>query len=199
MQVAGIGVPRNKLLPAIVVCFCLFGAGLVLLFSGGCAVRHLPGGKTAPATRFEQVLAWNAAIAQANDGFADNVIALQRSGLLEMEYAKAVLLKEAAIAKADQQITQQIGAAALCATQQAGPNATPAQLDAAGASCAQVSAPAIAVEVKLITDSLTDLNGGMLLGVKDPAKKQALDAILTTIGGLVTNISSALTQGGVIH
>lgn len=191
--------PRKQLRAAIVVCLCVVLAGVLVLLSGGCAVRHLPGGGTAPATRFEQVLAWNAAIAQANDGFADNVIALQRSGLLEMQYAKAVLLKQAAIAKADQQITNQISAAALCATQSAGSNPTPAELDAAGATCAQVSASALATEVQLITSSIAELNSGMLLGVKDPAKKQALDGILTTIGGLVTNISSALTQGGVIH
>lgn len=198
MIVAGYGVPRKQLRAAIVVCFCLFSAGILLLL-GGCAVRNLPGGGTAPATRFEQVLAWNAAIAQANDGFADNVIALQRAGLLEMQYAKAVLLKQAAIADADQKITRQIQAAALCASQSAGTNPTPAQLDTAGVACAQLTSSAIASEVQLITGSIADVNNGMLLGVKDPAKQQALTAIVTSIGQLVTNIASALTQGGVIH
>lgn len=197
--IAGYGVPRKQLRAAIVVCLCLMFAGVLVLLAGGCAVRNLPGGGTAPATRFEQVLTWNAAIAQANDGFADNVIALQRSGILEMDYAKAVLLKQAAIADADQKITQQIQAAALCASQAAGANATAAQLDTAGVACSQATSSAIGSEVQLITSSIADLNNGMLLGVKDPAKQQALTAILTTIGQLVANISSALTQGGVIH
>lgn len=194
----GYGVRRTELLPAIVVCFCLFAAGIVLIFEG-CAVRHLPGGGTAPATRFEQVLAWNAALAQANDGFADNVIALQRGGVIEMEYAKAVLLKQAAIAKADRDITNQISAAALCATDQLGKNAVPSELDAAGVTCAQVSSSALATEVQLITDTLTDLDKNLLLGVKNQDKRKALDAFVVTIGETITNIASALKQGGVIH
>jgi hypothetical protein len=95
------GVDERKLLPAIVVSFCLFLAGLILLASGlgGCAVRHLPGGGTQQATRFEQVLAWNASLAQANDGFAENVIALQRGGIVGIAEAKNILVGEAKIAE----------------------------------------------------------------------------------------------------
>jgi|SRR5579864_375268 len=188
---------RDKLLSAAVVCFCLFLAGCLLL-AWGCAVRHLPGGGTAPATTFEQVLAWNAALAQANDGLADNIIALQRTGIVEMEYAKSILLRQAAIAKADQQITAQIKAAADCAKQQLGANAVPSELDAAAAACAQVSAPALAFEVDTITKLLVAMNSDGLTGIKDPAKRDAINGLLVTIGGLISNIASSLTRAGVV-
>lgn len=173
-------------------------AGLTLFLFGGCAVRHLPGGATQKATNFEQILAWNAAAAQANDGFADNVIGLQQAGFLGIPEAKNILLKQGAIAQADQRITDRISAAAKCAGEQAGPSATAAQLDAAAAACAQISGPGLASDINLILGSLTDLNSGMLLGVKNDAKRQALSELLATIQTLVGKIYSSLETQGVI-
>ena len=191
------GIDERKLRPALVLCFCLFLA-LCVLLSFGCAVRHLPNGTTAPATNFEQVLAWNAAIAQANSGFADNVINLQKTGFLEVTQAKGILLKQGALAQADKRITDRISAAASCGAQQAGASATPAQLDAAAATCAQISGPAITNDISLILGTINDLNTSWLVGVKDPAKRQALSDLLTTIEVLVRKISSALVFEGVV-
>lgn len=171
---------------------------LILVGSGGCAVRHLPGGGTEKATNFEQILAWNAAAAQANDGFADNVIGLQRSGIIGIPEAKNILLKQGAIAQADQRVTDRISAAAKCAGDQAGPNATAVQLDALAAACAQISGPGLASDINLILGSLTDLNNGMLLGVKNDAKRQALSELLATVQVLVGKIYSSLETQGVI-
>ncbi len=173
-------------------------AGLTLFVFGGCAVRHLPNGATQKATNFEQILAWNAAAAQANDGFADNVIGLQRTGVIGIPEAKNILLKQGAIAQADQRITDRISAAAKCAGEQAGPNATAAQLDSAAAACAQISGPGLASDINLILGSLTDLNSGMLLGVKNDAKRQALSELLATVQVLVGKIYSSLESQGVI-
>lgn len=167
------------------------------MLADGCAVRHLPGGGKQPATAFEQVLAWNAALAQANDGFADNVIALQRSQIISLDAAKSILVKQATIAHADQQITAQISAAANCAQQAAGSAATSSDLDAAGVKCAQVSSSALKTEVDLITSTLSTLDQETLLGVKDQAKRQALTGLISTIGELITNIGSALSKQGV--
>jgi hypothetical protein len=191
------GIDERKLFPAIVFCFCLFVGGCLLL-AFGCAVRHLPNGTTAPATNFEQVLAWNAAAAQANDGFADNVIALQKAGFLDVTQAKGILLKEGAIAQADKRITDRISAAAGCGSQQAGTNATAAQLDAATATCAQIAGRAIANDIALILGTINDLNTSWLVGVKDPAKRQALSDVLTTLEVLIRKISSSLVFEGVV-
>lgn len=190
-------VDKRKLLPAAIVCFAIAAAAVILLVCG-CAVRHLPGGGTAPATTFEKVLAWNASAAQANDGFADNVIALQQAGMLGIPEAKVILLKQAAIAAADSRITERIRTAANCAATQAGASATTAQLDAAGATCAQISGPGIATDINLITSAIGDLNQTGLTGIKDPVKQKALADLLATVQALVKNIYDALEAQGVI-
>jgi hypothetical protein len=196
----GNAVDEKKIIRAAVVCFCLFVSGLILLaLMDGCgAVRHLSGGATQPATRFEQVLAWNAAAAQANDGFADNVIGLQHSGLLSIPEAKPILVVEGKIAQADKRITDRITAAATCAAEQAGANATVVQLDAAGVACAQISGPGLAADINLILGSISDLNSTGLLAVKDTVKRQALSDLLATIEALVNKIYSSLEGGGVV-
>ncbi len=191
------GIDEKKFLPAMVVCFCLF-CGLLLVFAFGCAVRHLPGGGTQPASAFEQVLAWNAALAQANSGFADNVIGLQRTGFLEIQAARGILVKQATIAQADKRITDRISAAALCGADSAGANAAPAQLDAATAKCAQISGPGIAADINLITGAIADLNSAELLAVKDQTKRQALADLLSSIGALVGKIYRSLETQGVV-
>lgn len=191
------GIDERKLLPAIVVCFTLFLGGCLLL-AFGCAVRHLPNGATAPATNFEQILAWNAAVAQANSGFADNVISLQQTGFLEVQQAKGILLKQGAIAQADKRITDRITAAAACGATQAGTTATAEQLDAATAACAQISGPAIGQDIALILGTINDLNTSWLVGVKDRAKRQALSDLLTTLEVLIRKISGSLSFEGVV-
>lgn len=189
---------RRNLLGASMVCFALFFAGLLFL-AYGCAVRHLPGGMTAPATKFEGILAWNAAAALANDGFADNVIALQRGGSLSITQARTILLKQGAIAQADRRITERISAAALCATEKLGANAAPAAIDQAAADCAKISGPGLAADVNLILATVTDLNNSGLLAVKDPTERQALSGLLANVEGLVQRIYSTLESQGVIQ
>lgn len=192
------GVDERKLLPAMVVCCCLVAAALIVLGIGCGAVRHLPGGGTQPATRFEQILVWNAAAAQANDGFADNVIGLQRAGFLGIPAAKNILVEQAKIAEADRRLTNRISAAALCATQQAGPNATIPQLDTAGAACVEISASGIAADLDLVLGSISDLNTTGLLEVKDPAKRLTLSNLLADLKAFIDKIYSSLESGGVI-
>jgi hypothetical protein len=194
------GIDEKKLLPAIVVCFSIFFAGVFLLVMNlsGCAVRHLPGGGTAKATNFEQILAWNAAAAQANDGFADNIIGLQHAGMMGIPEAKGILVKQVAIAEADKRITARISAAASCAAGQVAANAPAAHLDAAAASCAQISGMGLAADINAILGSIADLESTGLLAVKDTAKRQALTELLGTIQALVKQIYGSLESQGVI-
>jgi hypothetical protein len=190
-------VQRERLKPAIWLCGLLF-LGLLLLLVYGCAVRNLPGGGTAPATTFEKILAWNAALAQANDGIASNVIALQQSGVIPVTDAKTILVKQAAIAVADKRITERIISGAACATQSAGPNATAAQIDAAAATCAKGYGAGLAADAQLILAAIADVNSSGLLGIKDPVKRQALSDLLATVQNLVHKIYTSLENQGVI-
>jgi|SRR5882724_857023 len=191
------GIDGKKLLPAIVVCFTLFFAGLVLL-AYGCAYRHLPGGGKAPATAFEQVLAWNAAGAQANSGLADTIIGLQRAGFISIPAAKSILIKQGQIAEADLRITNLISAAAACAQQSAGANATTAELDAAGAACAKISAPQLRRDIDLVTSLIVALTDESALGIKDPAKRDATTAVVKNMGNLIGQVFTMLSKVGVL-
>jgi hypothetical protein len=190
------GIDEKKLFPAIVVCVSLFVGGLVLL-AYGCAVRHLPNGTTQPATRFEQIMSYNAAIAQANDGFADNVIGLQSSGVITKGAAKTILTEQAQIAIAHKKITADLQAAASCGLANAGASATPAQVSDASAVCAKSYAAELQNALNLILNSLANLNSGGLLGVGEQQRFQ-LAQVLASIGNLAQQIIGTLREYAVI-
>lgn len=190
---------RKKLLPAIVACFVLFLLGIFLLV--GCAVRHTPGGGTAPATTFEQILVWNTALAQANDGIVDNVIGLQHAGLISVSEAKTILAKQGSIAQADNRVTARLKAATACAQTTAPASPSPAQLDAAAVTC-EKGIPGTSLKgdlqlVLLVVHGLT--SGNDLLSIKDPAKRQAILDLVASVETLTKQIFSALQTQGVIQ
>lgn len=188
------GIDRRRLFPAFAVCLAMF-AGLVALLFSGCAVRHNANGTTSAATRFEQLMAWNTALAQANDGFADNVIALQKAGTLSKDSAYVTLFKQAQIAQADKRITANLKAAALCGTQNAGAGATPQQISDASGACAKTYTEALDRDFGVITDSIAAVNSQKLLGLSD-SERQALAQTLTGLQNLVHDIVGLLKEYG---
>jgi hypothetical protein len=190
-------VDPRKLFPAMAVCLAIF-AGMVVLLFAGCAVRHNANGTTTPATRFEQIMAYNTAIAQANDGFADNVIGLQSSGDVSKESAKSILTMQARIARADKSITGILKSAANCGLANAGSSATLAQVSDASALCAKSYGAELQNAVNLILDSLAQLNNGLLLGVKTDQKRFGLAQALASVQNLAQQILGALREYSVI-
>src|SRR6201984_1039501 len=130
-------IDRKKLLPAIVVCFCLFFAGLLLLAVGQ---KKSVGARE---SSFDEVLGVNTTLGATTAPLAGNVISLQHSGALTIAQVKPMLDKSVAIAQANQQIAAQLRAAIKCAVEQTGPNASPAARDKAAAVCAKISAAAL--------------------------------------------------------
>jgi hypothetical protein len=187
-------IDRTKLLPASLVCFCLFLAGLVLLVCGCEYLRPSSGIVPPGKTTFEQVLAWSTELGETNDHFADSVINLQRSGVVTMGDAKTILLKQVDIARANQQLSSQIRAASACATQTAGANASTPELDRAGAKCLRVSAVAIAAELNVINKTVGELKMGGLAAVTNPEKQKMVRNSVVTIGELAGNISTNLEK-----
>lgn len=187
---------ESKLFRAARVGMAIFACGLALLMYD-CGVRHLPGGATAPATRFEQIMAYNAALAQANDGFADNVISLEASGVIAKGSAKSILVEQARIAAADKTITRDLQAAANCGLAAAGPSATPAQVSDASALCAKSYAAELQNAVTLITDAIASLNNGLLLPVAEQNRFK-LAALLAGIQNLSQQILGTLREYSIV-
>ncbi len=104
------------------------------------------------------------------------------------------MTKQAKIAKADQRITEDLRAAALCGARNAGPGATAAQLADASAACAETYSSELQASVTVILDSLAALNNGLLLGIKNDQKRFAVAAVLATIQNLTHEILGALRE-----
>lgn len=180
-------IDRKRLLPAIVVCFCLFFAGLVLLAFGD-----------ALESSFDEVLESSTMLGATNERFAGNVISLQHSGALTIAQAKPMLDKSVAIAQASQQITSQLRAAVKCGDEQTGPNPSPAARDKAAAACAKISDAALKTETGRIAAAIIELKP-MLSAVKNPIQRKPLEDRRATIVRLNARTVRILTAQGVIR
>jgi hypothetical protein len=185
-------IDRKKLLPAIVVCFCLFFAGLLLLaFGQKKSVGALE-------SSFDEVLEVNTTLGATNERFAGNVITLQHSGALTIAQVKPMLDKSVAIAQANQQIGAQLRAAIKCGTDKTGPDASPADRDKAAAACARISAAALKTEAGEIAAAAAALNP-MLAAVKNPIQRKPLEDRRAAIVRLNARTVRILTAQGVIR
>lgn len=181
-------IDRRKLLPASVVCFAFFIAGLILLFADTKEPRQ--------SSTIEQLARWSKSLAKTNDRFADAVIHTQQAGALTIEQAKAILLKDVPIAQAAQQLANQFAAAQICALDAAGKNRTPARIDAAGRRCLLIGRAALPRETAAIRVAIAEVKQS-LTAVKDPAKKANLFRMVETIDELDERISAGLKKEGV--
>lgn len=178
------------------------GTGAVVLLCflvSGCAVRHLPTGGTVAATKFEQVLAWNAGLAQVNNGFADNVIALSGAGTISKDSAHVILYRQGLIAQADKGITADLKAAALCGSQNAGANPTAQQLSDASGACAKTYAAEFKRDFGVITQIAGELttSNPKVLGLSDK-ERQAIAQTVASLQMLVTDIVGVLQEYGAV-
>lgn len=182
-------IDRRRLLPASLVCFALFIAGLLVLAFADTK---------RPVTRsaIEELAHWSGELARTNNRLADSVIATQQAGALTVEQAKTILLKDVAIAQAGQQTANQLAAARKCALDLAGKNASPAKIDAAARKCLEISRGALSKEAAAVRAAIGDVKQS-LTAVKDPAKKARLFRMVETIDELEERISRALKNEGV--
>lgn len=78
---------------------------VIMFMQGGCAKKPNAQGTTSQASPYEQVMAWNAAMAQANHSVEQGVIIVQQSNLLSVEETNRVLTVQAKVAILDKQAT----------------------------------------------------------------------------------------------
>lgn len=182
-------IDRKTLLPASLVCFALFIAGLLVLAFGGTK-------RPVTSSAIEELAHWSAELARTNNRLTDAVIATQQAGALTVEQAKAVLLKDVAIAQAGQQLTNQLAAAKKCAVDSAGKNAPPSKIDAEGRRCLAIGRVVLPKETAAMRGAIGDVKQS-LTAVKDPAKKARLFRMVETIDELGERIAAGLKKEGV--
>jgi len=192
-------VDRRKLLPASVVCFCLFVAGLVVLVAGCSTLAANPQGRKASSTRsasaFETMQTQAIEIAAANSRFIDGVIAAQQTRNLSAQEVGKLLQPSIAISKADAQLAGTLGE---IVKYSAGKN--PAVRDEAAAMFAKSQTAATVgfpAELATIIKSAGEARKALAI-VKIREKREALDGQLDRIVRLAGAINAGLKREGVI-
>jgi len=189
-------VDRDKLLPASVVCLCLFLAGLVLLF--GCsALAASPQGRKAPVTRsvFETMQAQAAEIGALNGKYIDGMLAAQRAGDFSVAQANKLLTPSIAISQADSEVYS-----TLTGIVEHSAGKTPEIRDELAEGLAKIQTAAtigLPRQLATIIRSVGDARK-TLPAVKNRVQRQALDEKLLRIGRLAADITAELKREGVI-
>lgn len=145
----------------------------------GCVAR-VPASPTVPgraAKPIENVLAWNAALAQSNLTVANDVIAAQNAAFISVDAANTILTAQSRIADADRQLTillQNLGN------------------DLASNPNAKISAAQVEQLIALIQGAANGLIGSGDLGIKNAGTEKSAKDALTAIATLANQIITTL-------
>ncbi len=162
----------------------LLGAAALGLY--GCAAR-VPSTATAPGRPgkpVENVLAYNASLADANLAVARAVIAAQQAVEISVDGANRVLTAQSSIADADRQLTYTLQEFAV--TLQTNPDA-------------KLSASTINALLNQISNAAAPLVTSGDVGIKNPTHQQTVLSSLKTILGFVQSITGVLNTAGLLQ
>lgn len=179
---------KRQLLFDLTACVFVVAVLLVAFWFGGCAEMYTKSGNTRQATAIEQVLTWNAALADANLGIAKGVIAANEAGEIDVPTSNAILTQQSLIADADRQLTPILAKA--CSPQK--------QIQACNAAILSGDAAAIENFLDQIRASASNLVKSGTAGIKNPTRKQTVDQAIQAVYTLIDNIVSGLQQLGVV-
>ena len=165
---------------------CLLASCLQL----GCASIHTAGGQPGrKPTAMEQVMVWNAGIADSNLAIAKGVIAATEAAEIDVATANAILTEQSRIADADRQLTPILAKAC-----------TPQQLiQACNPSILSGDAATIKGFLDQIAASGKNLVGTGTAGIKNPQRAKAVGDAIAAIGTLAGEMTAGLQSLGVIR
>lgn len=161
----------------------LLGAAALVLH--GCAAK-VPATVTVPGragTPMENVLAYNASIAEANRAVADAVIAAQKAGEISVAAANNLLTAQSMIADADRQLT--IVFQEFAVELQTNPGA-------------KLSAATVNALLGKIKNAATRLVSSGDIGIKNAKRQQGVLSSVNGILGFVQQIDGALGASGLL-
>jgi hypothetical protein len=135
-----------------------------------------------PATPYEQVMAYNAALAEGNRGVAQGVIDVQRAGFLTLAQANNVHEVQFKVAGLHKRLTKIL---------EAGP-------DAAKGNATEIRS--ILTQVKDLSNALTtDTKYGVLQARSDTGAMQALRASIGTVYTMANSILTGLQEAHILQ
>lgn len=179
---------RKQLLFDLTACAFVMVILLLAFWFGGCAYME-PKAPSRQPTALEQVLTWNAALADANLGIAKGIIAANEAGEIDVPTSNAILTQQSLIADADRQLTPTLAKA--CSPQK--------QIQACNAAILSGDADTIQNLVNQIRDSAAKLAKIETTGgIRNPARKKTVDQSIDDIYTLIGNMIGGLQQLGVL-
>lgn len=178
---------RKQLRIDLAACAFVVAVLLFVFWFSGCAYMQTKA-PSRPATAIEQVLTWNAALADANLGIAKGIIAANEAGEIDVPTSNAILTQQSLIADADRQLTPILAKA--CSPQK--------QIQACNSAILSGDAAAIENFVDQIRDSASKLVKSGTAGIKNPMRKQTVDQAIQNVYTLIDNLIGGLQQLGVL-
>jgi hypothetical protein len=172
---------------AVLLCLCVSVATLP-----GCAIRRA----SAPSqqvTALEQVMTWNAALADSNLAIAKGVIAASDAQEIDVPTANRILTAQSLIADADRQLTPILAKA--CSPQKQIQACNPAILSGDSAAIEN-----FLDQIKASAKGLVSTPAGQAgaASIKNPQRREAVQAAIDAIYALADNIAAALKSLGVL-
>lgn len=161
-----------------------------LLTSCAARVASTPTVPGRSATPMENILAWNAALAEANLAVANNVIAAQGAvpPLLTVDQANRVLTAQSLIADGDRQLTVALQTISNCL----------AKTPAVGASTCKGSVTAVNAVIAQIEVNATSIVTNDV-GIKDAKTSASVTTAMKSIFSLAQQIIGMLQAGGLLQ
>lgn len=181
---------NKKLLMSAVLAFAFCGLLLAVFFCNGCAVIHGTAGQPSrQPTSIEQILTWNAAIADANLSIAKGVIAANEANEIDVPTSNAILTQQSRIADADRQLTPILSKA--CSPQ--------ATIQSCNPTILSGDATQIQSLLDQIKQSAASLVATGTAGIKNPQKAQTVKQAIQTISTFAADITQSLQSLNVLH
>lgn len=178
---------RKQLHIDLAACAFIVAILVFVFWFSGCAYMQTKAPRR-PATAIEQVLTWNAALADANLGIAKGIIAANEAGEIDVPTSNAILTQQSLIADADRQLTPILAKA--CSPQK--------QIQACNPAILSGDATAIENFLDQIRASASTLVKSGTAGIKNPTRKQTVDQAIQDVYTLIDNVIGGLQQLGVL-
>lgn len=178
-------VPRKRILKASLLLLSVAALGGVILASGCARVSTTAGQPARQPTAIEQVLTWNAEIADANLAIAKGVIAASDANQIDVPTANKILTQQSRIADVDRQLTPILAKA--CG------NKTKCQPGLLSGDAAQIRA--LLAQIK--TSAAVLVSDGTA-GIKNKDHAATVQRSIETISTVVDEMLGALNTLGVL-
>lgn len=186
-----------------------FGIGilcLALLSLSGCgAIRSTNGAKPRPVTPIENVMVWNASLAQTNLAVAQGIIAANNENAIDVATSNTILTAQSKIADADRQLTPILAGACQIKPQAplTGDLGGPSTLVAPtpqNCNLALLSGQADTIQnfLSSITSAAQTMAATGTAQIKNLQTQQAVGQAIATLNTLLGQIVGALKTAGVL-